>query len=58
MNNLQRRYFKNDGANKYHIDCAKLEKRHENAIKLLDIINDSSFSILEKPKLVYNPNIY
>jgi hypothetical protein len=34
------------------------KKSHQNAIKLLDIINDSTFSILEKPKLVYNPNIY
>ncbi len=33
-----------------------MKKHHENTIKLLDIINDSNFSILEKPKLVY-PNI-
>lgn len=33
------------------------KKSHKNAIKLLDIINDSTFSIIQKPKLVYNPNI-
>jgi hypothetical protein len=34
------------------------KKSHMNAIKLLDIINDSTFSIVQKPKLVYNPNVY
>ena len=34
------------------------KKSHQNAIKLLDIINNSTFSILEKPKLVYNPNVF
>jgi hypothetical protein len=34
------------------------KKSHMNAVKLLDIINDSTFSILQKPKFVYNPNVY
>jgi hypothetical protein len=34
------------------------KKSHMNAVKLLDIINDSTFSIIQKPKFVYNPNIY
>jgi hypothetical protein len=34
------------------------KKSYMNAIKLLDIINDSTFSIIQKPKFVYNPNIY
>ncbi len=29
-----------------------------NAVKLLDIINNSTFSIIQKPKLAYNPNIF
>jgi hypothetical protein len=34
------------------------KKSHMNAVKLLDIINDSTFSIIKKPKFVYNPNIF
>jgi hypothetical protein len=42
------------------IDNQRIHKKsHLNTLKLLEIINDSSFSIIEKPKanFVYNPNI-
>ncbi len=34
------------------------KKYHQNAVKLLDIINNSTFLILEKPILLYNPNVF
>ncbi len=43
------------------IDNQRIHKKsHLNTHKLLEIINDSSFSIIEKPKsnFVYNPNIF
>ena len=48
MNNLQRRYCKNDGANKYHIDCAKLEQKTESIDVVMDnvIQNVNDVSIL------------
>jgi hypothetical protein len=48
MNNLERRNYKNDGANKYHIDCIKLEKQVESIeVSIENVIqNANDVSIL------------
>lgn len=49
MNNLPRRYFKNDAANKYHIDCGELEKNPNSIPVILEkvIKNKNDITILE-----------